>query len=46
MTYAEAILDLHWQEAMNTELSALQQNNTRTLVPLPDGQKSIECNWV
>ena len=31
---------------MNTELKALQQNNTWTLVPLPSGHKPIRCKWV
>lgn len=31
---------------MNTELSALQQNKTWTLIPLPKGHKPIGCKWV
>jgi len=31
---------------MNTELEALQQNNTWSLVPLPLGHKPIGCKWV
>ncbi|KAL5787313.1 hypothetical protein ACOSP7_004262 [Xanthoceras sorbifolium] len=31
---------------MNTELEALQLNNTWSLVPLPIGHKPIGCKWV
>ncbi|KAM2881066.1 hypothetical protein COP2_014191 [Malus domestica] len=45
-TYAEAILDPHWQQAMRTELDALHQNHTWDLVPLPAGHKPIGSKWV
>jgi len=45
-TYAQALLDPNWQQAMQTELKALQQNNTWTIVPLPAGKKLIGCKWV
>ena len=45
-TYAQAILDPHWQKEMDEELSALQLNQTWTLTPLPAGQKPIGCKWV
>ncbi|KAK2997811.1 hypothetical protein RJ639_025666, partial [Escallonia herrerae] len=45
-SYAQAILDLHWQQVMNVELEALQQNKTWSLVQLPDGHKPIGCKWV
>ena len=31
---------------MDEELSALQLNQTWTLIPLPAGQKPIGCKWV
>lgn len=31
---------------MNTDLEALQQNNTWSLVPLSPGNKLIGCKWV
>ncbi|KAL5547873.1 hypothetical protein UlMin_003104 [Ulmus minor] len=34
-SYAQAILEPHWQKAMKTELEALQDNRTWDLVPLP-----------
>jgi len=45
-TYAQAILDPNWQQAMQTELTALQKTNTWTVVPLPAGHKPIGCKWV
>lgn len=45
-SFAKAILDPNWVEAMNKELHALEANNTWTLVPLPDGKKTIGCKWV
>lgn len=45
-SYAQAVLDPNWQQAMDTELEALQLNNTWTLVPLPKGHKPIGCKWV
>ncbi|KAL5831145.1 hypothetical protein ACOSQ4_016499 [Xanthoceras sorbifolium] len=44
--YAQAVLNPHWRQAMNTELEALQLNNTWSLVPLPIGHKPIGCKWV
>ena len=35
MTYEHAVLDLNWQEAMDVELTTLEQNNNWTLMPLP-----------
>jgi hypothetical protein len=45
-SYDQAVHDPQWQAAMNTELEALQQNNTWSLVPLPPGHKPIGCKWV
>jgi len=45
-TYAQALLDPNWQQVMQIELKALQQNNTWTVVPLPAGKKPIGCKWV
>jgi len=44
--FHQAIKFPHWREAMNTEISALQQNNTWVLTPLPQGKKAIGCKWV
>ncbi|KAG5556472.1 hypothetical protein RHGRI_006920 [Rhododendron griersonianum] len=45
-SYAHAIRDPHWQNAMQAELEALQHNNTWSLGPLPTGHKPIGCRWV
>lgn len=45
-TYKEAASNEAWQSAMQTELQALQHNNTWDLVPLPPGKKAIGCKWV
>ncbi|BBH09643.1 cysteine-rich RECEPTOR-like protein kinase 8 [Prunus dulcis] len=45
-SYAQAILDPHWCQAMTAELEALQHNNIWSLVPLPVGHKPIVCKWV
>lgn len=35
-----------WQAAMTQEVSALHDNNTWDLMPLPPGKKVIGCRWV
>lgn len=45
-SYDEVVCHPHWQEAMATELKALKDNNTWSLVPLPMGHKPIGCRWV
>lgn len=45
-TYEQAIKDPKWIQAMQTELKALQENNTWTMVSLPRGHKPIGCKWV
>jgi len=44
--YSEAIVHPEWQEAMNSELQALQANGTWTLTPLHAGKIPIGCRWV
>lgn len=35
-----------WRDAMNNEYESLLQNNTWTLVTLPEGKRAIPCKWV
>jgi hypothetical protein len=45
-SYELAMTDPKWQEAMNSELQALIDNQTWSLVPLPPGKHPISCKWV
>ena len=48
-SYQEAISSPNansWQEAMKDEMSALRENDTFELVPLPEGRKSVGGRWV
>jgi len=42
-TFAEAILDPKWCEAMNLELRALEENGTWEITSLPPGKRAIAC---
>jgi len=42
----QALADPKWKEAMQQEYSALLQNQTWDLVPLPSNRKTIGCKWV
>jgi hypothetical protein len=45
-SYTEACKHDQWTKAMQSELQALQQNNTWSIVPLPTGAKPIGSKWV
>ncbi|XP_074293776.1 uncharacterized protein LOC141620932 [Silene latifolia] len=45
-SYAQAKDDPNWQEAMNKELQALEDNHTWILTTLPPGKKAIGAKWV
>ena len=45
-TYAQAILDHRWQDAMQAEIEALQGNHTWVMTTLPPGKVPIGCMWV
>jgi hypothetical protein len=35
-----------WEASMDEEYSALMDNNTWDLVPLPKGRKLVRCQWI
>lgn len=45
-SYHQANVDDRWVQAMNKELTALQQNVTWQLTILPPGKKPIASKWV
>lgn len=45
-TYEEASTDPRWITAMNSEIKALQTNDTWVMAPLHAGKKPIGCKWV
>lgn len=44
--YEDAMHYPQWQQAIASEFSALEANNTWELVPLPPGKKAISSKWV
>ena len=44
--YEDAVGNVHWENAMDEEMAALDVNHTWDLVPLPNGKKVIGCKWV
>lgn len=45
-SYKQVVQFPAWQDAMNKEFTALQNNNTWSVVDLPLGKKPIKCKWV
>ncbi|CAM8984340.1 unnamed protein product [Rhodiola kirilowii] len=45
-TYNQAKGDPKWCEAMQTEISALERNNTWVITDLPENQSLIDCKWI
>lgn len=49
LTYEEAMSSPeaeNWKTAMNEEMSALQENETWSLIKLPENKRPIGCKWV
>ncbi|CAM8929156.1 unnamed protein product [Rhodiola kirilowii] len=44
--YTQASKDKLWQEAMQKEISALEQNQTWALTTLPNDKQAVDCKWV
>jgi hypothetical protein len=45
-SYRAALADDQWRAAMQSEFTALQQNETWILVLRPSGQNIISCKWI
>ncbi|KAA3482589.1 Retrovirus-related Pol polyprotein from transposon TNT 1-94 [Gossypium australe] len=45
-TYLQASKHSNWREVMQTEMFALEQNNTWIIMDLPPGKTAIGCKWV
>uniref|UniRef100_A0A1S4AC36 Uncharacterized mitochondrial protein AtMg00810-like n=1 Tax=Nicotiana tabacum TaxID=4097 RepID=A0A1S4AC36_TOBAC len=45
-SFNETCVDPKWVEAMQAEISALEDNNTWCIVDLPRGKVPIGCKWV
>jgi hypothetical protein len=45
-SHSEATGNPLWEAAMDEEYSALMDNNTWDLVPLPKGRKLVRCRWI
>lgn len=46
VTFNQAVQEVHWVDAMNRELSALEDNGTWEMTTLPPGKKAIPCKWL
>ena len=44
--FENAVGNVHWDDAMNEEMAALESNDTWELVPLPKGKNAIGYKWV
>ncbi|GJR40528.1 putative RNA-directed DNA polymerase [Tanacetum coccineum] len=45
-SFKEAVLDSKWVDAMNSEIKALNKNNTWVIIELPKGRKPIGSKWI
>jgi hypothetical protein len=46
MSYSEAVRNKGWRDAMQREISALENNETWVVQSLPAGKKALGCKWV
>ncbi|GKD41858.1 retrovirus-related pol polyprotein from transposon TNT 1-94 [Tanacetum coccineum] len=44
--FNQAVQDERWKEAMKKEIRALEENDTWTLVDLPNGKHAVDSKWV
>lgn len=44
--FQEANLHQEWQQAMEEELKELHENNTSSIVNLPQGKKVVGSRWI
>lgn len=45
-SYVKTIKDASWHEAIHTELQAIEQNNTYTIIDFPFGKTPVRCKWI
>nr|XP_043630482.1 subtilisin-like protease [Erigeron canadensis] len=45
-SFKQASQDVHWREAMQKEIKALEKNGTWTLENLPEGKRAIDSKWI
>ena len=45
-SYHEVVQNHNWQDAMASEIAALEANQTWTITPLPLHKRAIGCKWV
>ncbi|CAH9097073.1 unnamed protein product [Cuscuta epithymum] len=45
-SFKEAMTDVGWRQAMQSEIQALENNHTWVMEPLPPGKKALGCKWV
>lgn len=46
ISFNEAIKSARWRNVMDLEIEAIERNNTRELVELPEGEKLVGVKWI